>query len=192
MSAPDRPHLTVFGILSIDGRLLSPTDEDLARQEAEVENFDAVLLDGCEVGGVIPSLSVWLGQRSASPAIVKLVEAASGRAVLFSTRAAPDVLPPRLEILRERADFVRRLHRLKREYKTRRLLCPLGCEVAADLVAQDLVDELRLALRPQIVGGPKSPTLTGLPRPAMAKSTRWSLYQLIREDDGCILVYRRA
>lgn len=192
MSAPERPHITVFQILSIDGRSVPPTETDLARQQVEQEKFDAVVLDGCEVGEAVPALSVWLGHGSAAAADWKRAHASAGPAVIFST--SPTDLDPAsmLTVIQERTELSRRLHRLRRDLQVHRLLCPLDCRLTPELITRDLVDELRLTLRPRVVGSRKASTLSGPPGPSLLQSTRWNLRQMVRDEQSCSLIYRRV
>ena len=192
MSTPGRPYVTAFAILSVDGRVLPPLAEDLVWQSAALDEFDAVALDDCSVGDVESALSVWLGHDSASAATQERAAHISGRAILFSTRPVTTPLPPQVTILRERAGLDHRLRRLHRDFQTDRLLCPLGCRICPDLIVHDLVDELRLTMRPSVLGGRRFPTLSGRLDAGLPQSTRWSLRQVMRKDDDCGLIYRRT
>src|SRR5690606_26397767 len=148
MSTPGRPYVTAFAILSVDGRVMPPLAEDLAWQSAALDEFDAIALDGASIGDVVPALSVWLGHGSASTDTLERAASLSGRSVVCSVPPVQTSLPPRATVLRDVATLARRLHRLRREFQTSRLLCPLGCRIGPELIAHNLVDELRLTLRP--------------------------------------------
>ncbi len=189
MKRIERPHLTACASLSLDGRLLPPTERELQLQTVALARFDTVLLDGVPLTPLEGVTSSWL-----SPLVGDIKHAAShpGPGIFFISRTAPAPQLPHLQIAREKKDVLLRLSRLYREFAARHLLCPLGSTVLSALISHDLVDEIHFNLHPEIQGGRRLSTLTGRAGPYLPASTRWRLAHLIQNGDHCGLTYLRV
>lgn len=189
MKRSDCPHVTAYASLSLDGRLISPTADELQRQAATLMRFDVITLDGVTLSPPKTVTAAWLTPGKAD---IERIRERPAPGIVFASRALFPDERSNLQIVRAKASFSQRLNQLYREFSVRRLLCPLGCNLLSDLIAGDLVDELHLNLHPEIRGGRHLPTLTGKPGDFFPEATRWHRTQLVQSPESCGLVYRRA
>lgn len=68
------------------------------------------------------------------------------------------------------------MERLRREHGVRFVLCEGGPTLNRDLLAEDLLDELFLAVTPKLLGGPAFPIVNG-PLPGTVQSTLVSIHE---------------
>ncbi len=139
----------------------------------------------CSNGGDVP-LSSRVFQHDFSPVLV------------FSTVPAPEAFSALAEGRPyhwinwpgESLDLERVLHFLYDEWRVGTVVCEGGPRLFRSMLARDLVDELHLTWCPVILGGPASPTLTGLEGDYFSRASRWELLSAKRAGDECFLHYR--
>lgn len=87
-------------------------------------------------------------------------------------------------------DLAEMLHRLKTEYKVKKVACEGGAALFRALLEQDLVDQLNLTIAPYLFGGADAPTLTGLSKDFLPRSVECTLKDMKVVGDECFLTYR--
>ncbi len=138
-------------------------------------------------GSVNPDAEIF--KRHFSPLIVLTTERA-GRKRLERLRALADQV---LVCGRKEINFEAALHRLRQEWRVRRLLCEGGGEVNGALFQAGLVDEVHVTVCPLVIGGRAAPTLAdGAGVGNLAEATRLELVSKRRVGDEMFLHYRRA
>ena len=117
--------------------------------------------------------------------------------VIFSTTRMPQkyraALMPKatLHLSNSRhVDLAEMLHRLRTEYKVRKLACEGGATLFRALLERDLVDQLNLTITPYLFGGANAPTLTGLNKEFLPVTVVCSLKDMRVVGDECFLTYR--
>lgn len=94
---------------------------------------------------------------------------------------------PRAVFTGEEADPAQAFARLRSEHGIRSLLCEGGARILGSLLAAGLVDELFLALSPQLVGGTGPGTVVG---PPSHQPMPLELLHLLEHEDMLFLRYR--
>ena len=121
----------------------------------------------------------------------------AGPIVIFSTTAMPRKY--RCALMEKatlhltsspQVDLADMLHRLKTEYRVKKVACEGGAELFRGLLAQDLVDQLNLTIAPYLFGGSNAPTLTGLSKDFLPRSIQCTLKDMRVVGDECFLTYR--
>jgi riboflavin-specific deaminase-like protein len=123
--------------------------------------------------------------------------ATGGRILIFSTTRMPR---KHRCALMERAtlhltndsevDLADMLHRLRTEYRVRKVACEGGAALFRGLLEKDLVDQLNLTIAPYLFGGADAPTLTGLSKDFLPRSVHCTLKDMQMIGDECFLTYR--
>jgi len=89
-----------------------------------------------------------------------------------------------------KVDLAEMLHRLKTEYRVRRVACEGGATLFRTLLEGKLVDQLNLTIAPYLFGGAKAPTLTGLSKDFLPRSVACALKSMRVVGEECFLTYR--
>ncbi len=87
-------------------------------------------------------------------------------------------------------DLKEMLHRLRTEYKVRRLACEGGAQLFRALLERDLVDQLNLTIAPYLFGGADAPTITGLNKDFLPRTVNCALTGMRVVANECFLTYR--
>ncbi|HJT80078.1 MAG TPA: RibD family protein [Chthoniobacterales bacterium] len=123
--------------------------------------------------------------------------AASAPIVIFSTTRMPRnnrcalMNHATLHLTTDRqVDLSEMLHRLKTDYRVKKVACEGGAALFRSLLEQDLVDQLNLTIAPYLFGGKDAPTLTGLSKKFLPKSVECRLKDMRVVGDECFLTYR--
>jgi 5-amino-6-(5-phosphoribosylamino)uracil reductase len=123
--------------------------------------------------------------------------ATGGPIVIFSTTRMPRkyrcALMERatLHLTNEpEVDLADMLHRLRTEYRVRKVACEGGAALFRGLLERDLVDQLNLTIAPYLFGGADAPTLTGLSKDFLPRSVHCTLKDMQMVEDECFLTYR--
>lgn len=182
-----------------------------ATGDAVMAGVGTIRADQMSMGLPDPALRRARIQRGQDPYPLRVLMSNSGRIepglrvfahdfspiVLFSTRRMPVAIRQRLAPVADlwlhegsSVNLAAALSTLRCDYHVRRIVCEGGPRLLRALLEADLVDELHLTLAPRLFGGLKAPTLTGLPGPFLARSTRCRLVQREVIDGECFLRYR--
>lgn len=138
-------------------------------------------------GSLSSSAEIW--KHPGAPIVVLVSESApeSQRERLRSLGAEIWVSPG------SRVDFAAALHGLAHRHGIRRLVAEGGGRVNAALLAEDLVDEIRLTWVPRVFGGHAAPTIADGPIAAsLAEAVRFRLDQVRTVGDERFLRYVRS
>jgi riboflavin-specific deaminase-like protein len=174
------PYVVLSCAVSLDGhlddasprRLLLSNDEDFDRVDALRASCDAILVGAGTVRADNPRLLVRSAERRAarvargespSPLRVVLASADLDRAAAVFTAQPPDA-DPRSAELPETVVFCGPLPELLDDLAkrgVRRLMVEGGASVLTRFMAEDLADELQIAVAPFLVGDPAAPRAFG-------------------------------
>lgn len=191
LAPPDRPHVVVNFVVTLDGRIAIGGRSGPIGDEADREIFhglrtqaDAIMVGAGtirterygrivrsperrarrEAEGLAPDpLAIVVSQRLHLPADLPLLQDEDSTVVIITE--SDDELPPTpatVHYLRGRADQLAPLFgELRREHGVRSILCEGGASLADSLVREDLMDELFLSFAPKLAGGPPITLLRG-------------------------------
>ena len=67
-----------------------------------------------------------------------------------------------------------------------------GGEALRALAAEDSIEEIEVEFSPEILGGAKTPTLTGAPRDFLPKPIDFQIASMKVEGGRCVVKYRRV
>jgi len=119
--------------------------------------------------------------------------------VIFSTARMPERLRSDAASCAElflfqgkKVDLARALLILRADFGVRRLVCEGGGALLRALAEEDLVDEIRLAIAPVIVGGRLAPSLTGLPGGFLQPQREFRIARHSVVGGECCLELRRT
>jgi riboflavin-specific deaminase-like protein len=137
------------------------------------------------------------GRIDAGLKIFQADPAKAGPIVIFSTLRMPARYQSTLRMKAtlhlsdaNEVDLAWMLRQLRRDYGVRRVACEGGATLFRALLEADLVDQLNLTIAPYLFGGASAPTLTGLSKEFLARSSRFSLTDMRVINEECFLTYR--
>lgn len=204
---PDsRPYVFINMVATIDGKTISgERDEAVMDLGSEVDHqvmrrlesaADAVLIGA---GSLRATKGLWYPQelyrfvatRSGDLPIGRFFTDAPDKAGVFYSGAVPSGLPEGVHLLELVNGWAPSLKRLRNEFGIQRLLVEGGSELNAQLLKENLVDELFLTLSPKVKLGRETPTYAGgepLPRHSLQN---YALIEEHRVQDELFLRYRR-
>lgn len=191
LARPDRPYtvtnfaLTVDGHATISGRS-GPigTGTDTAMLVGLRKSADAVMIGAgtmrAERYGPMPGdrLTVLLSNRFELPWDAGLFTEGRGRVLIFTTAETgpPDTETP-VEIVRHEGsvDLASAMNHLRTEHDVGALLCEGGPLLHAQLIEQNLVDELFITVSPKLAGGLGPKLVEGLSEKVRELELAWLL-----------------
>jgi riboflavin biosynthesis pyrimidine reductase len=199
LTLPDRPYVVANMVVSADGHstlegasagLSGPADRALFH--ALRRQVDAVLAGTGTLRSeryrrliLRPEAREDRRARGLEPDPVAVVLSRS--ADLPDIEMLTDPEQPRAVFTGEDADPARALARLRSEHGVRTLLCEGGATILGSLLAAGLVDELFLAVSPQLVGGSGPGTVVG---PAFHPPVTLKILHLLEHEDMLFMRYR--
>jgi riboflavin-specific deaminase-like protein len=137
-------------------------------------------------------LMVLVSGRMDLPWEAPLFTEGGGRVLIFtaSDEEPPETATPvRVERHTDQVDLAEALGYLRRERGVRALLCEGGPRLHAQLIEQELIDELFMTHAPKIAGGEGPRLVAGLPEAERAFELEWLLHE---PDTGELFARYRA
>ena len=196
------PSVSASFAISLDGKI-APRSPRAVAAALELRTKSDAILAGCdsmEAGDVLPpeKLRVIFTNsgclRRSSP-----VFQGGAPVVVFTTKVMPAATRRWLEKcavlhVEPRASKVnlrRALQMLSRDYDVRSALCEGGPELFRELLKQQLVSTLHIAIMPVVIGGADTPTLLGPAHSSLLpRSIPLRLQKFRQEGDEAFAVYR--
>ena len=218
LAPPGRPYVGLNMVATLDGRIAIDGRSGPIGNQADREIFhglrtqvDAVMVGAGTVrteryGRMIkndelrerrvreglapdPLACVVSGRLNLPPDLPLLQDPGSHVVVLTASADDPPDAPARCECLRgDPADLASLFARLRTEYGVQSVLCEGGPSLNHELLREDLVDELFLALAPKVGAGEALTLVTG---PALRPLVEWEIVSIHESEDNLFMRYRR-
>jgi len=215
----DRPYILLNAAMTLDGKIATQSgdskissEEDLVRLHHLRADVDAVVVGIETILADDPQLMVYrvkgrnpdrviLDSAARTPTEAKVLSAKAGRTIIAVTESAPktrvdDLLRAGAEVIvagsGDRVDLRLLMNRLSGK-GIRRILVEGGGNVNWGLLELGLVDEIRVAVAPVIVGGREAVTLVeGKGFDKVHDGIKLALQRIEQYGEDLVLTYRPA